>query len=208
MQKYIGNIIVSNLKYKIDDCFKKCLSYSDIDDTLPTLIIGLDNAKANISDFNILKREYNENNMLWWTLSKTEKRIDYDKNIVDFYEFCINNILKNVQYTNINIFNLNYTKIKKCINFVRNNSKKYFYIDNNKFIFVYDIEKDDKSKDIYGFSLNTIAFLGISKKKVIKLIKENANNIQMNNFYSIPNNVRKMIKDNILSKIVLKEYFT
>lgn len=208
MQKYIGNIIVSNLKYKIDDCFKKCLSYSDIDDTLPTLIIGLENARVNIPDFNILRREYNENNMLWWTLSKTEKRIDYDKNIVDFYEFCINNILKNVQYTNINIFNLNYTKIKKCINFVRNNSKKYFYIDNNKFIFVYDIENSNGKKYIYGFSLNTISFLGISKKKVIKMLKENPKNIQISNFYLMPNNVRKIIKDNIVSKIVLKEFFT
>ena len=57
MKKYIGNI-VANQKYKVDSCFKKCQTLSEIDETLPTLIIGLQNAKNSIKDFKILVKKY------------------------------------------------------------------------------------------------------------------------------------------------------
>ena len=55
MQRYIGNIVVSNLNYKVDSCFRKLKSLDDVNDELPILIIGLENAKKSISEFNILK---------------------------------------------------------------------------------------------------------------------------------------------------------
>lgn len=202
MQKYIGNIIVNKLNYKTDDCFKKCLSIFDIDKTLPTLIIGINKAKELISDFNILKREYSEN-MIWWTLSKNEKRIDYDKNINDFYNFCITKILEKVEYRNIDIFGLSYSKIKRCLNYVKNDAfEKRYYVDNNKFVFLYD------KNYVYGFSLNTAAFLGIDKRKIISMIDNNNKNKRIDNFYSIPNKIKKIIDDDIPSEMILAEYFT
>ena len=134
--KKIGNIIVSSPNSKVDDCYNKFLSLSNVDNNLPTMIIGLKNAKQNIENFSIFKKEY-RNNMLWWTFSKTEKRSDYDKDMQNFYEVCINNIINNIKYYNININELTYGKIKKVIEYIINNNKKIYYIDNNKFIFIY-----------------------------------------------------------------------
>ena len=53
MGKYIGNIVVSSPNFKVDSCFNKCLNMSTIDITLPTLIIGLSNAKNLIDNFKI-----------------------------------------------------------------------------------------------------------------------------------------------------------
>ena len=180
--KKIGNIIVSSPNSKVDDCYNKFLSLSNIDNNLPTMIIGLKNAKQNIENFSIFKQEY-RNNMLWWTFSKTEKRSEYH---------------------NININELTYSKIKKLIEYIINNHKKIYYIDNNKFIFIYDIEK---TKNIYGISLNTCAFYGISKEKILKMIANNQNNVQIKNFYKIPNNVRRIVNDEIPNELFLLEYF-
>ena len=201
--KKIGNIIVSSPNSKVDDCYNKFLSLSNVDNNLPTMIIGLKNAKQNIENFSIFKKEY-RNNMLWWTFSKTEKRSDYDKDIQKFYEICINNIINNIKYYNININELTYSKIKKLIKYIKNNNKKIYYIDNNKFVFIYDIEK---TKNIYGISLNTCAFYGISKEKILKLIVSNSKNEQKKNFYEIPNKVRRIVNDQIPNEMFLLEYF-
>ena len=201
--KKIGNIIVSSPNSKVDDCYNKFLSLSNVDNNLPTMIIGLKNAKQNIENFSIFKKEY-RNNMLWWTFSKTEKRSDYDKDMQNFYEVCINNIINNIKYYNININELTYSKIKKLIKYIKNNNKKIYYIDNNKFVFIYDIEK---TKNIYGISLNTCAFYGISKEKILKLIVSNSKNEQKKNFYEIPNKVRRIVNDQIPNEMFLLDYF-
>ena len=201
--KKIGNVIVSSPNYKVEDCYNKFLSLSNVDNDLPTMIIGLENAKKYIEGFSIFKKEY-WNNMLWWTFSKTEKRSDYDKDMQKFYEVCINNIINNIKYHNININELTYSKIKKLIKYIKNNNKKIYYIDNNKFVFIYDIEK---TNNIYGISLNTCAFYGINKEKILKLIVSNSKNEQKKNFYEIPNKVRRIVNDQIPNEMFLLEYF-
>lgn len=206
MKKYIGNIIVNSPNYKVDNCFNKCMSLNTIDESLPTIIIGLQNAKNMIDNFNILDKKY-EKNMLWWTFSKTERRTDYDKDIMDFHNYCIENIVNKIKYHYINYVDLTYNKAKKLLNYINGNKKKAYYIDNNKFIFIYDCEKTDNNKNIYGFSLNTCVFFGIQKNKILSLIRNNKNNKRINNFYDIPNNIRRFINDDIPSEIVLLEYF-
>ena len=71
-------------------------------------------------------------------------------------------------------------------------------------VFIYDIEK---TKNIYGISLNTCAFYGISKEKILKMIVNNQNNVQIKNFYKIPNNVRRIVNDEIPNELFLLEYF-
>lgn len=205
MEKYIGNIVTSP-NYKLDSCFKKCLKITDIDEKLPTLIIGFQNAKKYISDFNILNKKYN-NNMLWWTFSKTERRVDHDNDMVDFHNYCINKITDNIKYYFINYVKLTYNKAKRCINYINNNNKKYYYIDNNKFIFIYDKENSLNSKNIYGFSLTTSAFFGVPRQKIISLIEANKHNTRIKNFYSLPNKIRNLVNNDIPSEIVLLEHF-
>ena len=204
MKKYIGNIVAKSLSYKVDDCYNKCLSLSAIENELPTLIIGLENARNSIEDFSILKKQY-KGGMLWWTFSKTERRVDYDADIEEFYKFCINKIVDKVNYVNIDIINLNINKIKEHLNLLVNkDNNRYYFIDNNKFLFIYDFED---TNTIFGVSLSTCAFFGIKKKKVIDLIKSNKKNIEIKNFYSIPNYVRRIINNEIPKEMVLLQYF-
>lgn len=203
MQKYIGNIVVSSPNYKIDNYFRKCTSISNIDNDLPTLILGLGKAKETITDFNILKKSY-KNDMLWWTFSKNEKRSEYDDDLENFRKICINIIINNIKYYNINIINLNYNSIKKLIKYINNKNKKIYYNEYNKFLFVYDI---GKTKNIYGFSLNTAEFLGVKKQKILNLISSNESNVEIKDFHLIPNNIKKFIADEIPFEMAVLEYF-
>lgn len=203
MGKYIGNVIVNSPNYKIDSYYKKCLSIDNVDPELPTLIISMNKAKEIISNFNILKKSYYDG-LICWTFSKSERRVDYDKDIENFYHKCINNIINNIKYYNININNLKYNKIKNIIKYINNKDKKLYYIDNNKFIFLYDFEN---SKYVFGFSLNTTALLGVNKEKILKLIKNNPENINIPNFFTLPNTIRQMVEDDIPKELVLFEYF-
>lgn len=204
MKKHIGNIIVNSLQTKLDSCFNKCLSVSNADISLPILIIGLQNAKADIQGFNILKKTYNDG-MLWWTFSKNERRVDYDKDVEDFKTFCINNVVDKIRYKNIDLINLDsFSKIRKLVLYIKSNRKKHYYIDSNKFVFLYDKNEVD---NIYGLSLNTLAFFGIKKRKAIDLLRKNTNNVEIKNFYYIPNNIRRIINDDIPKEMILREYF-
>ena len=208
MKKYIGNIVVRKSNFKADECFKKCLSMEEIDDTVPTLIIGLDNAREKIDDFNILVKRYNDN-MLWWTFGKTERRVDYDKDMSDFHRFCIDRIITHdYQYHFVNLVNMTYSSAKKYIEFVRNCKEKRYFIDKDKFIFIYFKENGNNFRHICGFSLNTSSFLGINKEKIIKLVENNPFNRKILNFYSIPNQIRRMVNDDIPSEILLLDYFS
>ena len=206
MKKYIGNIIVNNPNFKAEECFKKCLSLENIDSTLPTLIIGLEKAKKMIDNFNILKKQY-ENGMIWWTFTKAERRVDHEKDIIDFHDFCIRTIVGKIRYHLVDFVNLTYTKAKRYLEYIKNDNKKKYYVDNGKFVFVYDTENNVNSKDIYGFSLTTSAFFGIKKSKILSIIERNPQNRQIKNFYPIPNKIRALVKNDIPNEMVLLEYF-
>lgn len=202
--KKIGNIIVNGPNCKVDKCYNKFLSLSDVDNSLPTMVVGFENAKKNIKDFSVFEKSKNHD-MLWWTFSKTEKRSDYDSGMKLFFNKCINNIINNIKYYYIDIIKLTYTKARNIINYIKSDSKKLYYVDNNKFVFIYDTEI---TKNIYGISLNTCSFYGISKKKIIKRISDNKSNERINDFLKIPNNVRWITKDEVPKEMVLLEYFS
>lgn len=196
--KKIGNIVVNNNKIKTDVCFNKCLSYSDIDKSLPTLIIGLEKARVLIDNFNILKKSYN-NDMLWWTFSKTEKRNDYESDTESFFDFCLKNAVKNVEYENIDLLRLDFVKIKRYINWITSSTRKILYIYRNRFIFIYDTVIDK----IYGYSLDTSKYCGIDSKKIGKYIKNNKDIVILRNFNNLSEKVRRKLSSDIISQLIL-----
>lgn len=204
MKKYIGNIVVENSNIRVDKCYNKCLSIDEIDKNIPTLIIGLNNAKEIIDNFSILVKSYNDG-MLWWTFTKMERRSDYDIDINNFYNLCIKYILYHISFKNINVNDINYNNLRILLKYINNNNKKYYYIDENKYIFICDTDCDNK---MIGISLNTCAFYGVRKKKIINLIGRNSSNIKINNFYSIPSSLKKIIGDEIPVQMVLFDYFS
>ena len=78
MQKPVANIITNSNKIDFEFKYNKCKSLEEIDVSLPTLIIGYNNAKRYIKNFNILNKAYPEQK-IWWTFLKTEKRVDYER---------------------------------------------------------------------------------------------------------------------------------
>ena len=94
-----------------------------------------------------------------------------------------------------------FNKIRRTLSFIHNSVKKTYYVDNNKFIFIYD------GKFVYGFSLNTAEFYGFSKDKIKKLIKSNENNKEIANFYSLSNDIRRMVDNQIPNELVLLDFF-
>ena len=84
---------------------------SSADPTLPILIVGLKKAKEYAGDkFSILNKQISEN--VFWTFSRVERRQDYEKDILSFYKFIINNIINNIKYYYINLYKLKYESAK------------------------------------------------------------------------------------------------
>ena len=95
MPQPITNIVTNLKRISFNFNYKKCKTLEEIDKSLPTLIIGYNEAKQMINGFNILKKDYPEQRV-WWTFSKTEKRTDYDKDIEGYYNVLINEMTKTV----------------------------------------------------------------------------------------------------------------
>lgn len=161
----VSDIKIKNLKGFVEQVNDVSLA----DSTKPTLFVGIENARKNIKDFSILNKKY-ENNV-FWTFKKTEKRVDFEKDIDYFYNFIINNISCNIKYYYINIFNLKYNKIKKLYNILFSDNGKYIYISNDMIYLLY------KNNIILGISLSLLEYIKIKKEKILDKLYSNKNNI-------------------------------
>lgn len=160
--------IVSDLKIKnLKGFVEQVNDVSLADSTKPTLFVGIENARKNIKDFSILNKKY-ENNV-FWTFKKTEKRVDFEKDIDYFYNFIINNISCNIKYYYINIYNLKYNKIKKLYSILFSRENKNIYISNGVVYIPYE-------GGVLGLSLAVLEYCGIKTEKVLQRIKSNPNN--------------------------------
>ena len=159
------------------------------DKTKPILIVGFEKAKNNIENFNILKKKYGDN--LFWTFKKTERRLDFEKDILYFYNYIINNISSNIKYYYINIIKLNYNKLKILYNILllNNKEKNYIYINDNMLYILY-------KGDVMGVSLNTLEYCGINPKKVLSKLYKNPNNIICTEVTDCVREIKSEITDN------------
>lgn len=134
------------------------------DPTKPMLIVGLKEAKAYAGDnFSILNKRLSDN--VFWTFKKTEKRVDFERDILLFYNFIINNIIDHIKYYYINLYNIKYNKFKLLYNIFLNNDHKYIFIKNNMCYFLF------KDNIILGFSFKIADYMGISRKKAYLKLK-------------------------------------
>lgn len=161
--------IVSKSKIKdLLPCIKIVNSYELIEDkTKPVLIIGLEEARKITSSFSILEKKIN--NRLFWTFGKREKRIDFEKDIENFQNYIIKQIIKKFTYYYINVLTIKQEKIKKIIKIINNQDDKKFFFD-EKMIYMH------YQNNIFGFSLEISEYIGLKREKIIKLIKKNKNN--------------------------------
>lgn len=204
MQKPIANIVTDTLKARFDIKVNKCKSMEEADKSLPTLIIGLENAKKYIEGFNILQKEYKEQK-IWWTFLRTERMTDYQEDLQSFYNIAIRYAVENVNYEYVDVLECSYKRTKSILKYLfTSNDEKFGYIDNNNnFIFIYS----KKYSKIWGFSLSTMRFYGIKEETIDRIIKK-AHNIEiMKDFSSIPYKVRRIVGDKLHHNIILYSYF-
>ena len=164
----LGYIVSKNQIRELRGFVKLVDDISKADLSKPTLIVGLDNAKNNISNFSILKKQISDK--LFWTFKKTEQRTDCEKDLLYFYRYIISNILNNIKYYYINIININYNKLKKLINILYSVDKKYIYINNEMLYLLHD-------GYIMGISLKIAKYIGINTEKWLNKLYSNPNNI-------------------------------
>ena len=159
------------------------------DPTLPILIVGLKKAKEYAGNkFSILNKRISEN--VFWTFSRVERRQDFEKDIILFYKFIINNIINNINYYYINFNILKYNRFKIIYNILYNkNITKFIYIKNDMAYLYYD------NKHVFGFSLKMLDYSGIGKKKVYLKLKNAPNTIINFDSSEIPMMFKTEIKD-------------
>lgn len=203
MQKVLANVITDLTRVKFDIKVNKCKSMDEIDKSLPTLIVGYNNAKKYIKDFNILKKSYPKQN-LWWTFNKNERGVDFQDDIYKFALEAIDNIVDKVEYTYIDYADCSLDKGKKIIRYLTLSSDyKVAYIDNNNFLYIYS----PYFKRVWGFSMGTMMFYGVKPKSIEKVINKIQNTRWIKNFGKIPIKLKRLIGDKIHNNIILYDYF-
>lgn len=200
----IGNIVTESPNNPQYYLFNVVDDLSLIDDSLPTLVIGLDNAKKYIKNFSILKKIY-DNNMLQWTFTRRERRKEYNDDLNSFKEYCILKDVKNIKYSYIDIINYPLSRIKKMIKYINSYDVKYCFITkNSNFIFIYS----KKYNTVWGLSLTLCEYIGIAKKKVIEKIRINPYNNIIKDITVISEDIRKKVGNNTHYLLPIYHYFS
>lgn len=175
---FLFGYIVSETKYNglPNDIIQVVKNESECTLDVPKLIIGLSKAKEYAQskgfEFDILDHIFPDGNM--WTFKKTEKREIYEENIIEFKNYIIKSISKNINYYYINIYNLKYKDIKRLYNILFNNkfNRNINYIFIDKEMMYYCLENNN----VIGISLGLMKYMGIDREKVISKIKSGKNN--------------------------------
>lgn len=175
---FLFGYIVSETKYNglPNDIIQVVKNESECILDVPKLIIGLSKAKEYAQskgfEFDILDHMFPDGNM--WTFKKTEKREIYEENIIEFKNYIIKSISKNINYYYINIYNLKYKDIKRLYNILFNNkfNRNINYIFIDKEMMYYCLENNN----VIGISLGLMKYMGIDREKVISKIKSGKNN--------------------------------
>lgn len=201
--KKFGNIVSESVRISTPIPLQLYKTLEEVEDrSIPTLIIGLDNAKKYINGFNILTKWYPDQN-IGWTFTKTERAADQQIDIEYFCNGLIKNILNSCTYRLVDIVNLTRSRLKAMIEFVNNQYDKYVFIDRNAFMFIYSIEH----RRTYGIPLNTCRYCGIDSDKVIKKVLSNPHNQRVKNFQRIPFTVKDKLGDALHTYFAVLEYF-
>ena len=196
MKTYIGNILIKESfgeKYKI---FNVVTDINNIDKRFPTLIIGWELANEYFKNLSIL--DWKINDMFYWTHNRNIKRNRYINDINRFKEFSIKRLIKSIDYESFNLFNFDNSRIKKMLDFFKNEEKKYVYVSKEE-IYIYCF----KIKKIIGISLIESDYLGISKKEILDFLKYGNSQIVYNDY-----NIPFEIKDKITNKRYIIPFLT
>ena len=135
---FLFGYIVSETKYNglPNDIIQVVKNESECTLDVPKLIIGLSKAKEYAQskgfEFDILDHMFPDGNM--WTFKKTEKREIYEENIIEFKNYIIKSISKNINYIFIDKEMMYYCLENNNVIGISLGLMKYMGIDREKVI--------------------------------------------------------------------------
>ena len=166
---YLGRIITKSKNLRTLDFVCKREEYTE-DNSLPTLIVGKENAKRILGDsLSFIDRSPSES--LSWTYMKTENRQNFETDLEDFNQKIINKIKETFKYTSFDLFRTNLKEVKRMLSFFNSPIRKYIYAG-DKELYVYANTNSDK-KIVFGISFDELKYVGINREKIIKRLKSN-----------------------------------
>lgn len=186
----LGKIYCNNKNFEAIQ-FIKVLPISEYvyDENVPTLIIGKKNAEEVVGKENVKVLDKNIKKNLQWTFSKIEKRSEYEKDIMSFYDKVFKNKLKDIKYNCIDLYNISYSELKRLVEYLKNNKEKHIYITNNH-IYIYC------ENNVTGLSLCEAEFLGVKSDKIINKLKGKKQIKLVFNDFFLKNSIKKYINSN------------
>ena len=157
----IGNVVCER-HIKIDKNFNLIKSTDEIIEGLPTLIVGLNNAKSFTDKISYLDRKINTNT--FWTFTRLEKRDLFEEDLFYFIKFSYDELLKSANFKFIDLILSDSDKINKVFNNIKSSDKVItFSYENMVYVHINDM--------IYGFDLRQVDYIGKSKNIFIDKIK-------------------------------------
>ena len=158
----IGNVVCKR-HIKIDKNFNLIKSTNEIIEGLPTLIVGLDNAKSFTDKISYLDRKINTNT--FWTFTRLEKRDLFEEDLFYFIKFSYDELLKSANFKFIDLILSDSDEINKVFNQIKTS--------NNVITFSYEnMVYTHINHMIYGFDLRQVDYIGKSKNIFIDKIKD------------------------------------
>ena len=157
----IANVVCERY-IKIDKNFNLIKSTNEIIEGLPTLIVGLDNAKSFTDKISYLDRKINANT--FWTFTRLEKRDLFEEDLFYFIKFSYYELLKSANFKFIDLILSDSDEINKVFNQIK--------ISDNVITFSYEnMVYTHINHMIYGFDLRQVDYIGKSKNIFIDKIK-------------------------------------
>ncbi|MCD8207230.1 MAG: hypothetical protein LUD72_04750 [Bacteroidales bacterium] len=197
-----GNILTESETFTTEDFLNVCHTREELDESLPTLVIGLELARRTIDGFDIRTKDYPEQN-LCWTFKRVERQADFREDLENFTKRCILSLMDGIGYYYANVMTMSYSTARRFVSYLRNDEPKDIYIDRNRFAFIYAPER----AEIYGLSLTTCEYLGIPKNKVKERLFANPFNARIREFSNIPNTVRRTVLETLPQCLVVNHAF-
>lgn len=158
-----------------------------IDDGIPSLVVSKELTKLFFPDYQLKFTDKTIRDNIMWTRSKMEKRNEFERDILVFQENIFNKLIKKLSYRYLDIFSGDLSAIKTAISEIKEN-RNLIYINGNM-IYVYD-----GGESVWGFSLNDSNYIGISNKKIIKLLNRE-NNVIISNADILNSFTKKRIEN-------------
>jgi len=158
----IGNVVCKK-HIKIDKNFNLIKLTNEIIEGLPTLIVGLDNAKSFTDKISYLDRKINTNT--FWTFTRLEKRDLFEEDLFYFIKFSYDELLKSANFKFIDLILSDSNEINKVFNNIKSSDRVItFSYENMVYVHI--------NYMIYGFDLRQVDYIGKSKNIFIDKIKD------------------------------------